>query len=156
MQVSDRVGLRKVFFDLDSSEWHGYATESVWAEPVAASRYRIRNTPFFAKGIGAEDVVFVQEKEGKLFFESVSITGGHSTYRIIIDKKVNDTQFSECWVPLQTLGCSYESAELGLQLLAVNVPPSANIYEVYALLERGEACGVWSFEEGHCGHMLAP
>ena len=45
---------------------------------------------------------------------------------------------------------SYEEGDA----LAVDVPPKADIYEVYSLLEAGEQNGVWEFDEGHCGHPL--
>ncbi len=75
--------LVKVVFFLGEDEWHGYETESVWAEQVSDTRCRLRNTPFYAKGVSFEDVVFVQKKKGSLWFESVSLAGGHSTYRVI-------------------------------------------------------------------------
>jgi hypothetical protein len=53
---------------------------------------------------------------------------------------------------LQALGCSYEEGPNGL--LAVDVPPEANIFEVYSALEAGESRDVWTFEEGHCGHAV--
>jgi hypothetical protein len=54
---------------------------------------------------------------------------------------------------LQAAGCSFEGVEG--RLLAVDVPPRANIHHVYHLLQHGEDDGVWEFEEGHCGHPLS-
>ncbi|MCP5335133.1 MAG: DUF4265 domain-containing protein [Oceanospirillaceae bacterium] len=45
------------------NQWHGYESESVWAEKISNDRCRIRNTPFYAKGVSFEDVVFVREKK---------------------------------------------------------------------------------------------
>ncbi len=58
---SPRPALRKLFFRLEENAWHGSATESLWAEPVQAGRYRLRNSPFYAFGVSAEDVVFTQD-----------------------------------------------------------------------------------------------
>lgn len=147
--------LTKVFFELDTNDWHGNESESLWAEPVSSNRYRLRNTPFFAKDVSFEDVVFARQQAGNLIFESISIAAGHSTYRILLEKNLPNAEFSKYWNPLEALGCSYESADRTKTLmLAVDVPPSVNIYEVYSLLEKGEKDGVWSFEEGHCGHAL--
>lgn len=146
--------LTKVFFDLDPDDWHGYSTESLWAEKVGSDRFRLRNTPFFARGVSAEDIVIAKPKDGNLFFETKSISAGHSTYRIIVNEQVSDSELEAYWTPLAKLGCTYESAELKLRLLAVDVPQSANIYEVYALLEKGQKSDIWSFEEGDCGHKL--
>ena len=37
-------------------------------------------------------------------------------------------------------------------MYSVDVPKTANIQKVFAMLETGESQGVWGFEEGHCGH----
>ena len=58
--------------------------------------------------------------------------------------------FARCWAPLEDLGCTFEEGTV----LAVDVPPSANIYDVYRLLDAGASAGAWDFEEGHCGHPL--
>jgi len=146
--------LVKVVFDLESESWHGFQTESVWAEQISDDRCRIRNTPFYAKGISFEDIVFVKNARGKLVFCSVSIYGGHSTYRVLLTEEVPKGVFLKYWSPLEELGCTYESSENPYQILAVDVPPHADIYRVYSLLEEGEKDGIWGFDEGHCGHLL--
>lgn len=149
------TSLIKIFFTLDDDDWHGYETESVWVELVSGNRYRLRNTPFFAKGVSFEDVVFAKDKDGDLLFESTSIAAGHSTYRILVDKTISDDDFSRYWKPLERLGCTYESADRKKMILyAVDVPSKADIYQVYELLDKGEKDGIWGFEEGHCGHPL--
>jgi Domain of unknown function (DUF4265) len=60
--------------------------------------------------------------------------------------------FRKPWAQLSALGCTYEGADD--KLLSIDVPPHADIDEVYALLEAGEESGTWDFEEGHCGHPL--
>jgi hypothetical protein len=146
--------LVKVVFYLGENEWHGYKTETVWAEKISEGRCRLRNVPFFAKGVGCDDVVFVSNNDGSLSFDSVSMSAGHSTYRVIVDSDVSAEIFEEYWKSLESLGCSYESAEGKKKLIAVDVPPKADIYKVYSVLEKGESENVWSFEEGHCGHPL--
>jgi hypothetical protein len=146
-------GLVKVVFQLEPGAWHGYGTETVWAEKLGGNRYRLRNTPFYAFGVSAEDVVFAEPgDEGKPVFVGVSLRGGHSTYRIIRSEQSDSETFASSWEPLAKLGCSYEEGPG--RLLAVDVPSKADIYRVYALLEHGENAGSWHFEEGHCGHAL--
>ncbi len=141
--------LVKILFELDGDAWHGYSTETLWAEPVGGTRYRLRNSPFYAFGVSAEDIVFAKADSGVLRFHGVSIAAGHSTYRIL-RADVGDATFERLWRPLAELGCSYEEGKV----LAVDVPPNADIYQVYALLEAGEESGAWEFDEGHCGHAL--
>ncbi|WP_309889650.1 DUF4265 domain-containing protein [Archangium sp.] len=145
-------GLVKLTLPLDGRAWHGSATETLWAEKLTDSRYRLRNTPFYAYGVSAEDLVFAREEEGRLVFTGVALHGGHSTYRIIKSEGVELPRFQERWEPLQKLGCSHEEGPG--RLIAVDVPPETDIHTVYALLEQGEQERVWSFEEGHCGHPL--
>ena len=142
--------LVKVVFKLDETAWHQTATESLWAESVGANRYRLRNVPFFAFGVSNQDVVFTEELENALHFKAISIRGGHSTYRLHLLEERTTEQFRRSWHPLQEMGCSYEEGEV----LAVDVPPAADIHAVYSALEAGEKAKVWEFEEGFCGHPL--
>jgi hypothetical protein len=66
--------------------------------------------------------------------------------------QTSDDDFQRAWRPLQNLGCTYEVGDR--RLFAVDVPQDADIHHVYALLETGEADGIWDFEEGHCGHPV--
>lgn len=145
-------GLRKLFFQLDQGAEHGSATESLWVEPLSSGRYRLRNSPFYVFGVSVEDIVFGKEEESLLVFAGVSLRGGHSTYRIIKSKDLRPESFQRYWAPLQESGCSYEEGPG--RLLAVDVPPQADIHQVYSWLEQGEQALVWHFEEGHCGHPL--
>ena len=78
--------------------------------------------------------------------------GGHSTYRAFLAEQTTEEQFNKDWVPLGELGCSYERATQ--RLIAVDVPPHANVYGVYDVLQNGKRDRFWEFEEGHCGHPL--
>ena len=87
--------------------------------------------------------------------EEVAVSGGHSTYRIMMPSKrgaENNPIFEEYWKPLEEIGCSFEGFDA--TIIAVDVPPQTDIYKAFNLLQAGEDDGVWSFEEGHCGHQL--
>lgn len=142
----------KITISLSADEWHGYATETLWAAQTAPERFRLENSPFFAKGISYQDEVTVRTNGNESVFEAVAIRGGHSTYRVMIDRTVTDEVIQRYWEPLEKLGCTYEGREEKMRLWAIDVPPEADIHLVYRLLEKGEGDGVWSFEEGHCGH----
>jgi len=145
--------LVRVTFHLDPQEWHGSATERLWAEALGEGRYRLRNSPFYAFDVSAEDVVLAREEGGALEFSAVVARGGHSTYRLILTKGM-DERFGAQWRPLAALGCSYEQGPG--TLLSVDVSPTSDIYDVYEGLEDGARAEVWDFEEGHCGHALRP
>ncbi|MFY0537839.1 DUF4265 domain-containing protein [Nannocystis pusilla] len=139
---------------LDSSDWHGSGMETVWAEPVGPGRYRIDNSPFYFFDLSYRDIIEAEHDEnGQLRFRQVHERGGHSTYRIMRSEDTSET-FDAAWQRLHALGCTSEGGPG--RLVSVDVPPSTDIYDVYELLEAGKRSGVWDFEEGHCGHPLAP
>lgn len=142
-------GLIKIVFDLEPDVWHGSATETMWAEPVGRTQFRLKNSPFFVFDISAEDIVSAAALGDLWRYKAVTHRGGHSTYRIFAFKDAGG-RFDDHWKSLSELGCSYEEGPV----LAVDVPPRADIYKVYSLLEAGEQANVWEFEEGHCGHPL--
>lgn len=142
----------KVLFNLAPGSLHGSATETMWATPIGKDEFMLKNTPFYAYGVSFGDAVFAPREDGLPVFKEVIRTGGHSTYRLLLDNARGAREFENFWRPLQECGCTYEE---GIKpLLAVDVPPQADIFEVYRLLENGEKAGAWSFEEGHCGHPI--
>lgn len=144
-----------VELDQNGNSWHSYGAESMWAEDLGQGRYRLRNVPFATYGLSNEDVVRAELRAGQLMVTGVVIRGGHSTYRLILKSGTDakSPRFEEHWKQLERLGCTYESTED--RILAIDVPPTADIYEVYRRLEQGEKAEVWDFEEGHCGHPLS-
>jgi hypothetical protein len=123
----------------------------MWAELVSPGQYRLRNVPFYARGVSIEDVVHARFDGDALVFSSVAARGGHSTYRLFVDGGIESAEFRLWWKRLETLGCSFEQAD---RLLAVDVPPSADVHEVYRVFEQGEHAKVWDFQEGHFGHPV--
>jgi hypothetical protein len=149
--------LIKVCFELDSSDWHGHASETLWASPIVGTEwrnFRIMNSPFFARGISYRDIVKASALDNDfiLDFKEVVERGGHSTYMILF--KSTEARVGSYWNMLEKSGCSYESTSIKLSigqrsLYSVDVPPSADIYEIYEILERGERDAVWIFQEGY-------
>lgn len=142
--------LFKMTIPLGKASWHGFGTETVWVEGLPDKTLRLRNTPFFAKGLSNLDVVDVKIEDDELVFAGVRSRGGHSTYRIILDDTSTDMQFAERWKTLQALGCTYESfSGTELRLYAVDVPSRAAVKAVFDALQAGERDGIWDFDEGH-------
>ena len=144
--------LAKVFFQLPADAISD--TESLWAEPLGAMRYRLQNIPFYLRGYSYDDIVVAYpNKEGTLLVRDGYKRGGHSTYRIFThDKSTTAVSDHALWKQLHEAGCTHERATENLY--AIDVPPSADIRLVYEILESGEQEGLWDFEEGHCGHAL--
>jgi hypothetical protein len=150
----------KILFELvDDETWLGHSTETVNADRLNEHRYRIQNTPFFKNGVSFQDIIVGKDLGSEIVFKRVYKRGGHSTYRLLFAGCVSDSKFTEYWNPIQDLGASYESMSYktkagGIQtLFAIDIPPSTDIINAYGALEKGERDKVWSFEEGHCGHV---
>jgi hypothetical protein len=147
--------LIKIRFELDPSDWHGHGSETLWATQAVGldACYQIENSPFFVRGISHLDVVKAVPSNAAhvLRFEGVLKRGGHSTYMLIV---TDEPRFASHWKIIGDKKCSYESMYIDLsfgrrQLLSVDVPPTANLAEVYQALEQGEADEVWLLQEGY-------
>lgn len=150
MRSIDIEGLEKIYLLFSTKEWHGYSSESVWAQIVDHGYYKIMNIPFYYKGLGLYDIVRAEKNDAKLYFKSIIERSGHSTYRLILNSNTNEEAFEKYWEQLEHQGCTYEKAKKGFY--AVDVPPSSDIYKVYSLLGKGENDSIWEFEEGYCQH----
>ncbi len=149
-----RNTLVQVLFELEESEVHDHDTEAISAEPIGPDRYRLQSTPVYAYGFSHYDVVEAKLEGHSRIVRRLVEAAGHSTYRIIIaERRTSTATFDEYWEPLSSMGCRYMAVDE--RYIAVDVPPRADINEVYGLLEEGEAAGVWYFEEANCGHPLA-
>jgi hypothetical protein len=144
------AGLVKVRFRIVERQLGEF--ETLWARSTGDG-YEILNIPLLVFGLSKADVVKAHARNPPLLeFGGVMRRGGHSTYRLMIDPRALDGQFSKHWARLADWGCTHEDATPRFR--AVDVPPEADIYDVYDVLEQGMSAGIWLFEEGHVGHTL--
>ena len=61
--------LVKITIPLPENNLAGADTESLWAEPVGGNAFKIKNVPFYAKGLSCEDVVEAEPKARHLDFQ---------------------------------------------------------------------------------------
>jgi hypothetical protein len=154
-QSASTSELTKIHFALSAEDMDmGVEAENLWAASLGDGRYRIDNIPFYVYGISLNDVVRAEETDGRLLFRSVVSHGGHSTYRILVKDSAgfDDTGFTSLWRVLEELGCAREIAKR--RWIAIDVPPATDVFSVYKILDAGEEQGIWTFEEGHCGHSI--
>lgn len=147
----------KVLFPLDPEDWHGHASESLWAEPVEGSdwtRFRLLNSPYFVTGVSFRDIVIaVPRADGHVFdFKGLAKSGGHSTYMLLIDGE--EVLAGSDWRLLKAMGCSYESMHIDLTvgrklLLSVDIPDKVDIAEAHAIIAEGESKGFWLYQIGY-------
>jgi len=134
---------------LQAGEWHGCLAEALWAEKVERG-YLLRSSPFHAFDLAAEDIVAASEIGGVLTFEKVIERGGGSNYRLVSERGA--AALADRLEALEELEVSYEISDT---LIALDVPPQADLDAVYGLLVDGEEEGAWTFEEGHVSEDAA-
>jgi hypothetical protein len=139
----------RIRFQLKQEDERGPKTESLWAEPKDDFAFRILNSPFYAFGVSAEDIISADLRDGFLEFREVLYQGGHSTYRLFLQggRTIQDKDFTSLWKPISELGATYENANS--RFVAVDIPPGKDIRTIYNHFEEGEKLGVWAFEEAN-------
>ncbi|HEX2767136.1 MAG TPA: DUF4265 domain-containing protein [Candidatus Limnocylindria bacterium] len=117
--------------------------ETLWSEELGEGRYRVDNIPFFVRGIAVDDVVEATSGDEMPTFLRLLQPSGHSTMRVIVYDAEEVAKVRE---EFHLLGCATESMS-NSRLIAIDVPPSADLARVRSQLERGHAEERWDYEE---------
>ncbi|HUL59335.1 MAG TPA: DUF4265 domain-containing protein [Anaeromyxobacteraceae bacterium] len=111
----------------------------VWGEPLGSDRYRVESCAFFAYGISRDDVVRAGARadDGAPLLEHVEAKCGHRTLRVALDPAVElDAPAARGLLDrLLDLGCTHEV--MRPKIVAVDLPPEADVLKVVALFEAG-------------------
>lgn len=144
-------GVVRVRFQLDQDEdgWPPVGSEGVWAEPLGDDQYRIRNTPWFVLNLAYEDVVAaLADGDGVLWAMGERIWSGRMTVRVIPFRAGplgGDRQaVLDAFEPFGVTGEGTE--EWGI--VALDIPPDADLAAVKRELREGQADGRWDYDEG--------
>jgi hypothetical protein len=147
--MDDTVKVRFAL-DRDKSGWPPAESEGLWAQPVGSGKFRLDNTPWFVRGVAADDVVVAKPDDaGVLWFVELAERGDRVVVRVIPrpdgplygDRQAVVDAFSP-------LGISGEGMATPVNMVAFDIGPEAPFASVKDLLERGEADGWWDYEEG--------
>ncbi|HEX4832600.1 MAG TPA: DUF4265 domain-containing protein [Trebonia sp.] len=141
----------KVVFELprDGDGWPPVASEGLWAVQVGPDVARLDNTPFFALRVAFGDLVRIHPAaDGQLWAGDVLQPSGHCTIRVIPfpDGPLGSSRqrVLDAFAPL---GVTCEGAEQ-FGLVALDVPPEADLPAVRRLLRDGERGSWWEYDEG--------
>ena len=116
-------------------------SEGLWASPMGEGRYRIENTPWFAQTLGTYDVVEAVEYEGNRWVMRKARWSGHLTVRVAhSDPAAVLDAFAD-------LGVRGESAAPAYQIVALDIPPDADLRAIVGRLRAGKSDGTWDYEE---------
>jgi hypothetical protein len=145
-------GLVKVVFDLDPDEdgWPPAETEGIWARPLGMGEYVLDNVPWFARGFAFADRVAAEpDNNGVLWVTEKREWSGRYTIRVMpLGEGPSEVQVQDVIDRFAALGVDSEGALPRFPLVALDVPRTAALAEVKALLVEGEADGRWGYEEG--------
>ncbi len=144
-QLKVRFLLNRGMLD-EQTPWPPFEFESLWAEKVGQRSVKLLNYPFYAAGVSFLDEVLatdvnqldgISTTDGEpelVQFESVLKHSGHGTVRVILksedDRATAETAISE----IERLGCTWESSDLELPTLSVDIPPEADQEGVMSIL----------------------
>ena len=117
--------------------------ESVWAIQVGG-RFAIDGIPFFTREATVGDLVTVlSDDDGKLWFDDIEAASAHSLIRVVF---FDGGCLESVRTFLDALGCATERKE-GSKLLAVDVPPEADLSKIQAFLQTETELGRLDYEE---------
>ncbi len=142
----------KVLFRLeqDPDGWPPARSEGVWAIERGDSEYELDNIPWFARGVANGDRVRVEPDQNGVLWVSERLSwSGRYTVRVIpLAEAPSEVALQEVIDTFAALGVDCEGALPAFKIVALDIPASADLPEVKALLRRGEADGRWGYEEG--------
>jgi hypothetical protein len=146
-QPSEKIRFR---LQPDDDEWPPVTSEGVWARPAGRDEFELENVPWFARDVAFGDRVRVErDDDGVAWVEERLAWSGRYTIRVIplqggsSQERVDDVVNS--FVPL---GAECESALPAYPIVALDIPSTAQVAEIQALLRRGSDKGWWEYEEG--------
>lgn len=147
--------LEKIKIILPEADWHQYAAETLWVNPLGDGKYILENSPFFANDLSYKDTIYAEydEDEGFPVFKKVLERSKHSTYRIFFLEGKKLDEFEKYFDALLKIGCTYEG--MHNTHFSVDVPAETDVMEAFNLLKKGEVDGIWFFESSHIGHDIS-
>ena len=144
-----RVKVRFVL-DREDEEWPPVGTEGVWARPVGQGEFELDNVPWFARGVAFGDRVRAEpDSNGVLTVRDRVAWSGRYTIRVIpLGEGTSGEQVQEVIDIFTPLGAECEGALPSFKIVALDIPPTARVAEIKALLREGETEDRWEYEEG--------
>ena len=145
----DRVEIA-IPLEHDDEGWPPLANEHLWAERLEDGNYRLDSVPWFAPALALDDVVRATvDAEGRLRFVERLHWAGHLTVRVAPNPEAPAPDDLQPLVEaFAAIGVRGEGAQPAFPIVALDIPPGADLARIKALLVEGEEAGRWYFEEG--------
>ncbi len=101
-----------------------FAAETLWAEQIGESLFRLLNIPFVAFGYAENDIVRCEQIQDWFQVIGLEKDSGNGTLRLMF-AQYEDNEVQAVLDELKSVGCTYEKASSNL--VAVTVPPNLQI-----------------------------
>jgi hypothetical protein len=127
---------------------YGEGAETMWADPLGASKYRLDNVPLFAYGVSLGDVFLTKHVDGddRPYFERVVERSPNWTYRLILSELPTEALDAREHLLKRVLSYGDHSGLYDKRFVSINVPDSVNREAMDGVVEQGEAEGFWQSE----------
>jgi hypothetical protein len=136
--------------EVDKDGWPPVSSERVWAFDLGDGLYRIDNPPWFISDLAVGDVVEASAPtpSSHPVFQRLVDRSDHITIRLICFREGplagNLQRVVDAFVPLGV----YAEGVQQYRMVALDVPPTAPLREVFDRLSGGVGDGSWEYEEG--------
>ncbi|MFE2059506.1 DUF4265 domain-containing protein [Streptomyces sp. NPDC059446] len=141
----------KVHFrmEMDQDGWPPGSVESLRAVDLGDGRMRLYNTPWFVRGVASGDVIRVQPDDDGILWAGETVQPSQNcTIRLIVLKDDGSAAARQSVLEVfHRLGATGEGIER-FGMVALQVPPQADLLKIRQLLVHGETKEWWHWEEG--------
>ncbi|MGA4841214.1 DUF4265 domain-containing protein [Streptomyces sp. G45] len=141
----------KVHFRLEADEdgWPPVSVESLWAVDLGDGTVRLDNTPWFVRGVASDDIIRVDVDDEGVYWAGETVRASENcTIRLIVTKDGGSAAARQTVLKaFHRLGTTGEGVEQ-FRMVALDVPPDADLLRIRKLLVHGEAQEWWHWEEG--------
>ncbi|MFE1272980.1 DUF4265 domain-containing protein [Streptomyces sp. NPDC058758] len=141
----------KVHFRMETDEdgWPPASVESLWAVDLGDAMVRLDNTPWFVRVVACGDIIRVRpDDDGVLWAGETVEPSQNCTLRLIVLKDGGSAAARQSVLDaFHCLGTTGEGIER-FGMVALDVPPEADLPKIRELLEHGETQEWWHWEEG--------
>lgn len=129
--------------------WPPAWVESLWAVDQGDGTVRLDDIPWFVRGISCGDILAVEpDEEDVRWAGEVVRRSKNCTIRLIVLRGGGTGAARQSVInAFQELGVDGEGTEQ-FRMVALDVPPTADLTKVQRLLKHGVTKGWWHMEEG--------
>jgi hypothetical protein len=135
--------------EVDEHGWPPASVESLWAVDLGDGTVRLDNVPWFVRGVASDDIIRVDVDEDGLWWAGETVQASENcTIRLIVLKDEGSAAARQ-----SVLEAFHRHGTTGegigrFGMVALDVPPAADLVRIRKLLEHGDAKGWWHWEEG--------